>query len=647
MCGIGVIHSLDSKPVEALRPGLALMNRLLAHRGPDGEGTWLHDRGHVGFAHRRLEIIDLETGQQPMHDGAGNWITYNGEIYNYLELRRELGEESFRTTSDTEVVLRAYRRWGPACVERLRGMFAFAIWDEAEEQLFCARDPFGIKPFAYTLHDGVFYAASEAKGLLPFLPSIETDLDALKDYLAFQFCLAGKTLFKGVRDLQPGHTLTVRKGAVHERRYWEAEYEPDFDHRERWLTRRLRELVEESVAFHLRADVPVGAYLSGGLDSSITTSLAADRVGPDFQAFTGRFTRGERYDETRYARLLAERRGFRLHEQTIDAADFVDNIRDVVYHLDYPVAGPGSFPQYMVSRLAASHMKVVLGGQGGDETFGGYARYLLAYFEQCIKAAIDGTMHDGNFVVTYESIIPQLGTLREYKPLMQQFWREGLFDDLDARYFRLIDRAPDLGEAIDWRVLGEYSPFETFSSIFRADNVRKESYFDLMTHFDFKTLLPALLHVEDRVSMAHGLESRVPFLDTRVVEFAATLPADVKFKQGQLKHSLKEAMRGVLPVEIVNRRDKMGFPVPLGEWINDELRDFALDAFSGENARSRPYLAQGFDARALIEREGAFSRNFWGLFSLELWQQAFHDRASEWRAPADGETVPAAGVADQ
>jgi asparagine synthase (glutamine-hydrolysing) len=289
----------------------------------------------------------------------------------------------------------------------------------------------------------------------------------------------------------------------------------------------------------------------------------------------------------------------------------------------------------MVSQLAAQHMKVVLGGQGGDEIFGGYARYLLAYFEQCIKAAIDGTMHDGNFVVTYESIIPQLGTLREYKPLMQQFWRKGLFEDLDARYFRLIDRAPDLRDAIDWGVLGDYSPFETFETIFRAGNVRKESYFDLMTHFDFKTLLPALLHVEDRVSMAHGLESRVPFIDTEVVEFAATLPADVKFKQGHLKHALKEAMRDVLPTEIVDRRDKMGFPVPLAEWINDELHDFVLDVFSGENARSRPYLAEDFDVRKLIEQEGAFSRNLWGLFSLELWQQAYHDRASAWRAPAD------------
>jgi SAM-dependent methyltransferase len=297
----------------------------------------------------------------------------------------------------------------------------------------------------------------------------------------------------------------------------------------------------------------------------------------------------------------------------------------------------------MVSRLAAQHMKVVLGGQGGDEIFGGYARYLLAYFEQCIKAAIDGTMRDGNFVVTYESIIPQLGTLREYKPLMQQFWRTGLFGDLDARYFRLIDRAPDLRGAIDWNVLGDYSPFETFESIFRAGNVRKESYFDLMTHFDFKTLLPALLHVEDRVSMAHGLESRVPLIDTEVVEFAATLPADVKFKHGHLKHALKEAMRDVLPPAIVDRRDKMGFPVPLAEWINDELRDFVLDVFSAENAKSRPYLAPDFDVRELIENEGAFGRNLWGLFSLELWQQVFHDRSAEWRSVVGGAASTADG----
>jgi asparagine synthase (glutamine-hydrolysing) len=645
MCGIGAILQLDDAPIRGVESRLAAMNRLLAHRGPDGEGRWIHPARHVGFAHRRLEIIDLTTGDQPMRDEGGNWLTYNGEIYNYLELRREIGESEFRTTSDTEVVLRAYRKWGPSCVDRFRGMFAFVLWDESEGRLFCARDRFGVKPLYHAVVDGTFFCASEAKALLPFLPSVDTDLDALKDYLAFQFCLAGKTLFRGVNELLPGHTLTVRNGVVRTDRYWEVQFEPDFDHTDRWFTSRLHDLVAESVSFHLRADVPVGAYLSGGLDSSITTALASQQVGPEFQAFTGKFDLSERYDESRYARELADVNGFRLHETSIGAADFIENIEKVVYHLDYPVAGPGSFPQYMVSRLAAQHMKVVLGGQGGDEIFGGYARYLLAYFEQCIKAAIDGTMHAGNFIVTYESIIPQLGTLREYKPLMQQFWKDGLFGELDERYFRLINRAPDLGATIDWAVLGEYSPFETFSQIFHGENVRKESYFDSMTHFDFKTLLPALLHVEDRVSMAHGLESRVPFVDPEVVEFAATLPADVKFKDGHLKHSLKEASRELLPSSIRDRRDKMGFPVPLGEWMHGELRDFILDCFSAEGSRSRPYLSAGVDVAALVDREGRFSRNLWGLLSLELWQQQFHDRADHWRQLGRDDEVAVAPTA--
>jgi asparagine synthase (glutamine-hydrolysing) len=636
MCGIGAIFQLDGGPARDLDARLRTMNRLLAHRGPDGEGLWTHETRHVGFAHRRLEIIDLATGNQPMCDEDGNWLTYNGEIYNYLELRKEIGENEFRTTSDTEVVLRAYRKWGPSCVEKLRGMFAFAIWDEREGRLFCARDRFGIKPLYYTVVDGALICASEAKALLPFLPAIETDPDGLKDYLAFQFCLAGKTMFRGVRELLPGHTLIARDGHIRTDRYWEVQFEPDFDHTEDWFTSNLRGLLDESVAFHLRADVPVGAYLSGGLDSSITAALASRTVGSDFQAFIGKFDIGERYDESRYARELATTEGFQLHEQSIGSSDFIDNIEKVIYHLDYPVAGPGSFPQYMVSRLASQHMKVVLGGQGGDEIFGGYARYLVAYFEQCIKAAIDGTMHAGNFVVTYESIIPQLGTLREYKPLMQEFWRDGLFGELDERYFRLINRAPELAGAVNWEALGDYSPFETFSDIFHGENVGKTSYFDAMTHFDFKTLLPALLQVEDRVSMAHGLESRVPFVDAHVVEFAATLPADVKFKEGHLKHSLKEAFKDTLPASIANRRDKMGFPVPLGEWMKGDLRDFILDVFSSPEARERPYLSEGFDPRKLIEQEGTFSRSMWGLLSLELWQQQFHDRADEWAGFADG-----------
>jgi asparagine synthase (glutamine-hydrolysing) len=630
MCGIAGTLSLSLDEIPNLGHRLAAMNRLLSHRGPDGTGTWEHVRGAAGFAHRRLSIIDLSTGDQPMTDPAGNWITYNGEIYNYIELREELGLANFKTTSDTEVILAAYRKWGADCVNHLRGMFAFAIWNESRQELFCARDRFGIKPFYYTKVGDTFYFASEVKALLPFVDQIETDVEGFKDYLAFQFCLAGKTLFKNISELLPGHTLTVTKGAIAVKRYWEVYYEIDFDHTPRYFQDRLRELLAESVSLHLRADVPVGAYLSGGLDSSTVASLASTETNGNFAAFTGKFSFSPDYDESRYARELAEWRGFSLYEVDISAADFIDNIDKVIYHLDYPVAGPGSFPQYMVSQLAARHRKVVLGGQGGDEIFGGYTRYLIAYFEQCLKAAIDGTINNGNFVVTYESIIPNLTALKNYKSMLQEFWRDGLFEDMDQRYFQLINRASSVHGEIRWNLLGDYSPFETFRSVFNGSNVGQESYFDRMTHFDFKTLLPALLQVEDRVSMAHGLESRVPFLDHRIVEFAATMPADVKFKDGTMKQVLKDAVRPWLPESILNRKDKMGFPTPLNEWLKNEARDFAHDLFSTTQAQTRELV----DNKSVLEglnNESKFGRKAWGLLCLELWQQRFHDRETEFK----------------
>ncbi len=631
MCGIAGFISLNNQPVSAATRCLDVMNHLQRHRGPDGKGTWVHKQSHVGFGHRRLSIIDLtEAAGQPMTDGQGNWVTFNGEIYNYRELRSELGEENFKTTSDTEVILHAWRRWGEGCVNHFRGMFAFALWDESSRTLFCSRDRFGIKPFYYCTVNNTLYFASEAKALLSFLPAIETDLEGLKDYLAFQFCLAGKTLFKGVQELLPAHSLIVSSGTVRTRRYWEVYYNLDFDHTPKYFEEHISELLAESVNFHLRSDVPLGAYVSGGLDSSSIASIASRDVSTPFAGFTGKFTLGPEYDESVYARAVGEECGFPIHETDITAADFIQNIQKVIYHLDCPVAGPGSFPQYMVSALAARHRKVVLGGQGGDEIFGGYTRYLIAYFEQCIKAAIEGTTRTGNFIVTYESIIPNLVALKQYKPLLQEFWRDGLFDDMDRRYFRLINRAPHLGEEVRWEELGNYSPYETFRSIFTSDNVGKKSYFDMMTHFDFKTLLPALLQVEDRVSMAHGLESRVPLLDHPLVEFAATIPADSKFRDGEMKHVFKRAIQPFLPEVIYNRTDKMGFPTPLNQWLKNEAHDFVRDTLTSRTALSRDLI----DNRLVMEKistESKFGRNIWGLLSLELWQQAFHDREYEYR----------------
>ncbi len=512
-------------------------------------------------------------------------------------------------------------------------MFAFALWDEARSALFCARDQFGIKPFHYALVDGIFSFASEAKALLPFLPSIETDRDALKDYLAFQACLDGKTLFRHVRELPAGHELQIGGGRCVVRRYWNVFFRPDLERTSSFFEEELRSRMEDSVRVHLRADVPVGAYLSGGLDSSIVASLAAAERPAALSAFTGKFDLGPSYDESAYARELANARNIDLHELAITVDDFVENIGKVIYHLDYPAAGPGSFPQYMVSALAAKHRKVVLGGQGADELFGGYARYLVAYLEQSLKGAIDGTMTRGKFIVDYASILPNLGALRSYKPLLQQFWKEGLFDDMDRRYFRLVNRTPRLDGPIRWDELGEYSPFETFHSIFYSDNIPGESYLDRMTHFDFKALLPALLQVEDRVSMAHGLESRLPYLDLPIVELAATIPAAVKFEGGQMKRILLSALGATVPRAIAERKDKMGFPTPFIDWARGDAHDYVRDVMTSRSALGRDLI----DNQRVVDdarTAGPYDRDFWGFFSLELWQQTFHDRAAEYGAMA-------------
>ena len=624
MCGIAGALDLLFHPLPQPAHRLQVLNHLQHHRGPDGHGIWVHPNQHVGLAHRRLSIIDLDAGAQPMRHPAGHVITYNGEIYNYVELRDELGPESFRTQSDTEVILRAYERWGAACLDRLRGMFAFAIWDDAASTLFCARDRCGIKPFYYTVVGDVLYFASEIKALLPFVERIDTDPTGLQDYLSFQFCLESRTLFAGIHELPPGHCLTVRSGHLEVRRYWQVYYNLDFDHTEKYFEEKIREVLEESLRIHLRSDVPVGAYVSGGLDSSIVAALASREKGGDLLAFTGKFSLGEAYDESAYARELAAHQGFELLERDMTATDFTDNIERLIYHLDFPVAGPGSFPQLMVSELASRHRKVVLGGQGGDEIFGGYVRYLVAYFEQCIKAAIDGTSHNGNYIVTYESIIPNLTALHSYKPMLRDFWREGLFEERDSRYYRLVHRSTYTDE-VRWDLLPPHDTLASFRRIFWGDNVGKESYFDAMTHFDFKTLLPALLHVEDRVSMAHGLESRVPILDHKLIELAATIPSNVKFKDGTMKHVLREATRPYLPASISDRKNKMGFPVPLAEWMRGDLRDFVRDIFTSSAARGRD-LIDNRKVVALMDKEAQFGRKVWGLLCLELWQRAFHDR---------------------
>jgi len=626
MCGISGLVNLKNNKIDNIYPSLNVMNEILKHRGPDGQGVFVNKQENAGLAHRRLSIIDLSTNaKQPMSAVNNSTIAFNGEIYNYIELQKEYKTKwNFKSTSDTETILAGYANEGIDCVNKLRGMFAFSIWDQEKQRLFCARDRFGIKPFYYTVVDDVFYFASEAKALLPFVKEVIVDEDALSEYLTFQYCIGEKTLFQGIYQLPPAHQIIVENGHINVSRYWDVKYDIDHNHTQKYFEQKLEKLIDESIDLHLRSDVPISAYVSGGIDSSLIATLAKQKQETLGGIYHGRFSNPPGYDESHYAQMISQSIDEPLHMIDITANDFLENISNVIYHLDVPIAGPGSFPQYMVSKLASENVKVILGGQGGDEIFGGYARYIIAYFEQCIKGAIEGTYKNGNFVVTPESIIPNLGILREYKPLLKQFWQEGLFEPLDQRYFRLVNRSNDMKKEV--KNMSFDKVFQDFQAIFNnQNNTKHESYFDKMTHFDFKCLLPALLHVEDRMSMAHGLESRVPFLDHPLIEFAATIPADIKFSGGRMKHLLKDIFGHLLPHDLVNRRDKMGFPTPLKEWYEGELKTFIHDMFSSQKAQSRSI----FNSQEILNSVSGnqkFSRKLWGLMSLEIWYQQFHDQ---------------------
>jgi len=628
MCAIaGIIERERDARVD--QRTLTTMLAAMAHRGPDDEG--IHLDGAVGLAHKRLAVIDLQTGHQPMANEDGSlWIVLNGEIYNYVELRQHLEDRhSFRTRSDTEVLLHLYEERGEGCLQALNGMFSFAIWDRRRQHLFAARDRFGIKPFYWHLDQRRLCFASEPKALIAGgLVDPRPDPQGLEEYLTFQFCLGARTLFKDVWRLEPGHYLTFAPGrdaAPRVAPYWDFSYDIEPQLGGGRGVAELRALLEDAVRLQLRSDVPVGAHLSGGIDSSTVVCLAAPRSRTPLHTFTGGFREGPAYDETRYARIVAEGVGAIHHEVWPTPGEFAARMPWLIYMMDEPAAGPGLFPQYLVSQAARDQVTVVLGGQGGDEIFGGYARYLIAYLEQCLKGAIFGTQDEGKYVVTWESVLPNLGLLQQYQPLLQRFWRDGLFDEMDRRYFRLVSRNEDTAALIAadvWNTESTARTFAGFQAVF--NNPATKSYFTRMTNFDLKTLLPALLHVEDRTSMSVSLESRVPLLDHRIAELVTRLPPAVRFQGGDSKRVFREAVRDLLPPAIWSRRDKMGFPVPLTEWLRGPLRDFVGDTLLGSRARQRGlYRMDGVER--LILQEQSFGRSLWGLLCLELWYRAFID----------------------
>lgn len=634
MCGIVGCLSASGSSGEIVNV-LGVMMSSIRHRGPDGDGVWLDERRPVGLGHVRLAIIDPEHGKQPMVTEDGRFIVvFNGAIYNYLELRRELIGKGhpLHSYSDTEVLLYAYREWGEAFIDRLVGMFAFAIWDKAEEKLFCARDRIGIKPFYYFYDGKRLLFASEIKAILADdNVRAEANPQGLQDYLTFQFCLDQKTLFNGIEKLEPGHCMTAwYEGTalkVRTRQYWDLHYHIDEGHDERYFIDTLSGLIDDSIRLHMRSDVPLGAHLSGGLDSSAIVCLASRMLGGEqLKSFTGAFSEGPQFDETSYAKEVSAFAGTAYNEVYIPAGhELADVLPRLMYYMDEPLAGPGVIPQYYVSRLAAQHVKVVMGGQGGDELFIGYARYMAAYLEKCLSGAIYQTANQVRYAVSLESIVPNLPLLATYQPMLQELWRDGLFGARDERYFRLLDRSQGMSHLFNQEMLRgdcSYSSMESFQRIFNRDELH--SLVNQMTYFDLKGSLPALLHVEDRTSMAASIESRVPLLDHRIVEFMATIPPNIKFAGGRMKHLFKESVRSAVPARIFERKDKMGFPTPLTQWTKGVARDFVRDTLLSDRARQRGLYNTGA-VEKVLSNEREFGRVVWGLLCLELWHRIFID----------------------
>jgi len=633
MCGIaGVLNPLSLEKQRVYSSQIATMMNAISHRGPDDSGLFETRFGVLG--HTRLSIIDVEHGQQPMYSRDKRYVVvFNGEIYNYIELRLTLIQEGveFETFSDTEVLLNLLIHKGEHAIKELNGMFAFCFLDTHTGEWILARDHFGIKPIYYNVQQDGIYFASEIKALM-CLPQVKAEVNSkgMGHYFTFQFCLGDQTLYSGVNKIEPGYYLKGRANTIKEKKkYWSVDYTIDHEHSESYFLEKLESLLADSLRLQVRSDVPLGAYLSGGLDSSAVTVLASKVLGGGIPSFTGKFLEGEQYDESHHARAVCDQINGDMHQVAPTAQEFADLLPQIIYSLDEPLAGPGVFPQFMVSREASKHVKVILGGQGGDEIFGGYARYLVGYLEQTLKNSILGVNEEGDHAISLSSIAPNLGLLKQYKPMLSNFWKDGLFEGMDSRYFRLIDRSPDVSAILTAEARKQFNReeiFEDFKAIF--NDVGTDSYINKMTHFDLKTLLPALLHVEDRVSMAASIESRVPLLDPRITELMATVPPAMKFQGGKTKAMLKMAVEKMLPSQVVNRKDKMGFPVPLNEWMQKgPVRDFVLDTLL-----SKASIERGIYNKEILQNVANFSgvgaRQLWGILSLELWHQQYIDKTS-------------------
>ncbi|RPJ75961.1 MAG: asparagine synthase (glutamine-hydrolyzing) [Acidobacteria bacterium] len=628
VCGIAGVVSSEAGPREARSDLVRAMCAAIRHRGPDDEGFYLDDHAALGM--RRLSIIDLTTGQQPMTGEDGRfWLVFNGEIYNYRELAAELRScgHTLRTSSDTEVIVHAWEEWGEGALQRLHGMFGFALWDTGTRTLWLARDRPGIKPLHYHASGGRLAFASEIKSLLvdPDAPR-ELDEEALDHYCSFLYTPPDRSILAGIRKLPPGHVLRWRDGQVNVQRYWDLPEAEDFRGDEREAAGALRAALRSAVRSHMISDVPLGAFLSGGVDSSVIVGLMAEASSRPVRTFSIGFEEAG-YNELPYARQVAERFGTEHHEFVVrpDAVAIVDRL---VHHFDEPFGDSSAIPTWYVSEIARRHVTVVLSGDGGDELFGGYERYL----PHPRVEAFDRWKIPGK-----QSVAGVAGRHWPRRLRGRAFLRHVALDREsryleDVGFFRPDEKAALYSGEFATRLQGR----DAFAGMrARFERERHLSWASQMMRFDFHTYLPEdVLTKVDRMSMAHSIESRVPLLDTGVIELAARFPASLRIAGKRQKNVLKESVADLLPASILDR-PKHGFGVPVGTWFGGGLRELFADTLLSARARQRGFFRPAaVDALVAEHLEGRrdHTLRLWLLVVLELWQREYVDRLAGARA---------------
>lgn len=633
MCGICGYVSRDRLLSEG---AIARLNASINHRGPDASGTVTFEDGPLccGLGHVRLSIIDLAGGSQPMsNENSKIWITYNGEVYNHQELRKDLEAKGhvYKTKSDTETLVHLYEEYGEESPKYLRGMFAYAIWDDEKKRLFVVRDRLGIKPFYYAQTGNGIVFASEIKAILQSgLVAASLAQENLSEYFSFGYLTDEETLFAGIKKLLPGHAMVVDDKGCRVNQYWNVQYRVDESITEKEAIHTLKEMFLNSVEMRMMSDVPLGMFLSGGLDSSAISGVMTRLSRQPLKAFTIGFDK-QYFSESSYAKLVAEKNRMEMHEVILTPRDFVDSIEKLIWHNDMPIHFPASVALYHVSKKAREHVKVVLTGEGSDELFGGYGRYMSCHYNVLLGKLFDPFISESmrSFIKRWiwQSPLP----LKLKKAVAHSF----LYHSLDPKgiifdnYYKLTLSA-DTESVINEEFINETSQQDPYFNYLNHYNTFPDSdTIGRMLYTDTKTYLEELLMKQDKMSMATSIESRVPFLDHKLVEYAATLPSSMKVKLGSLKDVIKKSLSDFVPEEII-KRQKMGFPLPLATWMREPFfNSYMRDILLGTTTKQRGAFNNAAVQHILDEHEKNAKDNsakLWMLLNFELWQRCFFDR---------------------